>query len=42
MSTFDSPEHVKLGSCDLIEEVMVGEDRLLRFSGVPVGLLFSC
>lgn len=38
VSTFDSPEHVKLGSCDLIEEVMVGEDRLLRFSGVPIGL----
>ncbi|VDD86728.1 unnamed protein product [Enterobius vermicularis] len=28
---------VKLGSCDLIEEVMIGEDRLLRFSGVPRG-----
>ncbi|VDM48558.1 unnamed protein product [Toxocara canis] len=26
-----------MGSCDLIEEVMVGEDRLLRFSGVPLG-----
>ncbi|EJW80512.1 T-complex protein 1 subunit beta [Wuchereria bancrofti] len=37
VSTFDSPELVKLGSCDLIEEVMVGEDRLLRFSGVPIG-----
>ncbi|KHN77820.1 T-complex protein 1 subunit beta [Toxocara canis] len=36
-STFDTPEKVKLGSCDLIEEVMVGEDRLLRFSGVPLG-----
>ncbi|VBB27122.1 unnamed protein product [Acanthocheilonema viteae] len=37
VSTFDSPELVKLGSCNLIEEVMVGEDRLLRFSGVPIG-----
>lgn len=37
VSTFDSPEQVKLGSCHLIEEVMVGEDRLLRFSGVPIG-----
>ena len=25
-STFDQPEMVKLGHCDLIEEVMVGED----------------
>ena len=32
-STFDSPEHVKLGQCDLIEEIMIGEDKLLKFSG---------
>jgi T-complex protein 1 subunit beta len=37
VSTFDSPDTVKFGSCDLIEEVMIGEDRLLRFSGVPAG-----
>lgn len=37
VSTFDTPSQVKLGSCDLIEEVMIGEDRLLRFSGVPRG-----
>ncbi|VDM95752.1 unnamed protein product [Thelazia callipaeda] len=37
VSTFDSPELVKLGSCNLIEEIMIGEDRLLRFSGVPTG-----
>jgi T-complex protein 1 subunit beta len=36
-STFDTPEAVKFGTCDLIEEVMIGEDRLLRFSGVPLG-----
>ncbi|VDL70677.1 unnamed protein product [Nippostrongylus brasiliensis] len=36
VSTFDAPENVKFGSCDLIEEVMIGEDRLLRFSGVPL------
>ncbi|EMC91322.1 hypothetical protein BAUCODRAFT_322629 [Baudoinia panamericana UAMH 10762] len=36
-STFDHPEHVKLGHCDLIEEVMIGEDTLLRFSGVAAG-----
>ena len=28
---------VRLGHCDLIEEVMVGEDKLLKFSGVPLG-----
>jgi T-complex protein 1 subunit beta len=37
VSTFDAPESVKLGTCDLIEEVMVGEDTLLRFSGVALG-----
>jgi len=37
VSTFGHPEQVKLGTCKLIEEVMIGEDKLLRFSGVPVG-----
>lgn len=37
VSTFDSPESVKLGHCDLIEEVMVGEDKLIKFSGVALG-----
>ncbi|XP_077531539.1 chaperonin containing TCP1 subunit 2 isoform X2 [Haemaphysalis longicornis] len=37
VSTFNSPELVRLGTCDLIEEVMVGEDKLLQFSGVPLG-----
>jgi len=37
VSTFGHPEKVKLGTCDLIEEVMVGEDVLLKFSGVPLG-----
>merc|ERR1711871_1231698 len=35
VSTFDTPEAVKLGACDLIEEVMIGEDKLVRFSGCP-------
>lgn len=34
VSTFDNPEYVKLGSCDLIEETMIGEDKLLKFSGL--------
>ncbi|KAF4553905.1 TCP-1/cpn60 chaperonin-like protein 1 [Elsinoe fawcettii] len=36
-STFDHPESVKLGHCDLIEEVIIGEDTLIRFSGVAAG-----
>lgn len=37
VSTFDHPELVKLGTCKLIEEVMIGEDKLIRFSGVSLG-----
>jgi len=37
VSTFDSPEKVKLGTCKLIEETMIGEDMVIRFSGVAVG-----
>ena len=36
-STFDHPDLVKLGHCDLIEEVIIGEDRLIKFSGVAAG-----
>ena len=32
-STFDHPELTVLGECKLIEEIMIGEDRLLAFSG---------
>lgn len=32
-STFDNPQDVKLGHCKLIEEVMIGEDKLIHFSG---------
>ena len=37
VSTFNSDEKVRIGRCDLIEEVMIGEDQLLRFSGVSQG-----
>ncbi|KAF7248434.1 hypothetical protein EG68_09843 [Paragonimus skrjabini miyazakii] len=37
VSTFDCPEVTKLGHCKLIEEVTIGEDKLLRFSGVALG-----
>lgn len=36
-STFDCPDLIKLGHCDLIEEVMIGEDKLIKFSGVKLG-----
>merc|ERR1719376_419680 len=33
-STFDRPDLVKLGTCKLIEEIMIGEDKMIKFSGV--------
>jgi len=33
VSTFDTPDQVKLGSCKLIEEIMIGEDKFVKFSG---------
>lgn len=38
-STFDTPDAVRLGSCDVIEEVIVGEDKLLKFSGACFDIL---
>ena len=35
VSTFDAPEKVKLGRCDLIEEVMIGEDKVRALSFDP-------
>lgn len=32
ISTFDTPDQVKLGSCGLIEEIMIGEDKFIKFS----------
>lgn len=37
VSTFENPDSVKYGHCDLIEQITIGEDTLLRFSGVPLG-----
>jgi len=37
VSTFDNPTAVKLGHCDLIEEIVIGEDKVIRFSGVAKG-----
>eukprot|EP00743_Colponemidia_sp_Colp-15_P000120 GILK01000137.1.p1 GENE.GILK01000137.1~~GILK01000137.1.p1 ORF type:complete len:560 (+),score=120.30 GILK01000137.1:61-1680(+) len=37
VSTFDNPELVTLGTCKLIEEIMLGEDKVLRFQGCAAG-----
>lgn len=37
VSTFDSPELITLGECKVIEEVMIGEDKVLRFGGCKSG-----
>eukprot|EP00768_Dysnectes_brevis_P001164 gnl/Dysnectes_brevis/1281_a1436_3956.p1 GENE.gnl/Dysnectes_brevis/1281_a1436_3956~~gnl/Dysnectes_brevis/1281_a1436_3956.p1 ORF type:complete len:525 (-),score=196.40 gnl/Dysnectes_brevis/1281_a1436_3956:97-1671(-) len=34
-STFDDQTEIRLGTCDRVEQIMIGEDSLLRFSGVP-------
>jgi len=33
LSTFDRPEADVLGSCDKIEEILIGEDKVIKFSG---------
>lgn len=37
VSTFDDPTGIKLGHCDCIEEVIIGEDVMTKFSGVAQG-----
>jgi len=37
VSTFGNPELVKIGKCDLIEQVEIGEETLIKFSGVALG-----
>ncbi len=37
VSTFEHPELVKLGSAKLIEEIMIGEQKMIKFSGVGAG-----
>jgi len=36
-STFDNPDKVRLGHCDVLEEVMIGETKVLRFGGCESG-----
>ncbi|KAL3916414.1 MAG: hypothetical protein SGILL_005193 [Bacillariaceae sp.] len=37
VSTFDNPDKVQLGECDVLEEVMIGETKVLRFGGCKSG-----
>jgi len=37
VSTFDNPELVKLGHCKVIEECIIGEDKMIKLSGVALG-----
>lgn len=37
VSTFGKPELVKVGKCDLIEQISIGDETLIKFSGVPLG-----
>jgi len=37
VSTFNSPENTKIGFCKKIEEVMIGEDKVIKFSGCAAG-----
>jgi len=37
VSTFDTPERVNLGRCELIQEIMIGEDKVIQFKGVARG-----
>merc|ERR1719334_895920 len=37
VSTFGKPELVKIGKCNLIEQVSIGDETLVKFSGVPLG-----
>ena len=33
LSTFDTPDQFKLGSFELVEEIMKGEDKMISFKG---------
>mmetsp|Transcript_56493 Transcript_56493/g.104609 ORF Transcript_56493/g.104609 Transcript_56493/m.104609 type:complete len:535 (-) Transcript_56493:188-1792(-) len=37
LSTFDQPDKAQLGFCERIEEIMIGEDKVIKFSGCVQG-----
>lgn len=36
-SNFGEGKEPRLGHCDLIEEIMIGEDKVIKFSGTAAG-----
>jgi T-complex protein 1 subunit beta len=36
-SAFDEAPSIKLGQCDLVEEIMIGEEQFIQFSGCAAG-----
>jgi T-complex protein 1 subunit beta len=34
-STFNEPSKIKLGRCDLVEEITIGDEKYIRFGGCP-------
>ncbi|KAJ1723728.1 T-complex protein 1 subunit beta [Coemansia erecta] len=36
-SSFDNPELIALGGCDSVEEIIIGEDRMVKFNGAAAG-----
>ncbi|CAF4986809.1 unnamed protein product [Rotaria sp. Silwood1] len=41
LSTFDTLNKVRLGKCNLIEDVIIGEDKFMKFSGVAQGEVYT-
>lgn len=37
LSTFDNPDNAKLGSCGQVEEIMIGEDKVISFKNCQEG-----
>jgi T-complex protein 1 subunit beta len=37
VSTFNDPENTKLGTCEVIREIMIGEDKVVQFKGCKQG-----
>lgn len=35
VSTFDEPSKIKLGKCKIVEEILVGNETMIRFGGCP-------